>query len=327
MKPTTVMRAWAVRGVALICVSIAAASTANAADTFPSHPVRIIVPAAPGGALDLTTRLVAAKMGEKLGQTVIVDNRPGGDSMTGTRQAKDAPADGYTILATANGFSLLPFLKLDPGYDPLKDFTGLGLMIRSPMVMDVGVNQPDRTVKDFIAHARSGNLTFASGGVGGPPHVAALMFFQAAGVDVTHVPYKGNGAAMPDVIAGRVNTIFDGYISSASFIKSGKLRPLAVTSATRMAVMPDVPTFLEQGVNYTYSLWLGLVVPAGTPKDAVQKLSEALQYATTSKELDDRFRSEGSDPSFLTPEAFNVYLTNEVVQMGKLASELKLPKE
>jgi tripartite-type tricarboxylate transporter receptor subunit TctC len=321
------MRAWAMRGAALLSLALAAASSAAAADAFPSHPVRIIVPASPGGALDLTTRLVAAKMSEKLGQTVIVDNRPGGDSILGTRLAKEAPADGYTILATANGFSLLPFLKLDPGYDPLKDFTGLGLMIRSPMVMDVGVNQPERTVKDFIAEAKGGRLTFASGGVGGPPHVAAVMFFQAAGLDVTHVPYKGNGAAMPDVISGRVNTIFDGYISSAAFIKGGKLRPLAVTSAQRMAVMPEVPTFVEQGVDYTYTLWLGLVMRAGTPQDAVQKLSEALKYATSSKELDERFRSEGSDPSFVTPNEFNDYLTKEVAQMGKLASELRLPKE
>ncbi|QDL39838.1 tripartite tricarboxylate transporter substrate binding protein [Rhodoferax sediminis] len=275
----------------------------------------------------MTTRLVAQKMAEKLGQSVIVDNRPGGDTLLGTRMVKDAPADGYTLLAQANGFTLLPFTKREPGYDPVKDFSGLGFMTRSAMILDTGAGQPDRTLPDLIARAKKEPLTFASGGTGGPPHIACAMFLQAAGVNMLHVPYKGNGAALPDVVADRVNMICDGYISSAAFLQSGRLRALAVTSPERIAPLPNVPTFVEQGVNYTYSLWLGLLVKAGTPKDVVQKLSDALHYALTSKELSERFRSEGSDPSFVTPQAFDQYLAKEYSQMAKVASDLKLPRE
>ena len=267
--------------------------TSSAAEAFPTKPIRIIVPAAAGGALDSTTRLVAQKMSEKLGQQVLVDNRAGADTLLGTRAVKDAPADGYTILAQANGLSLLPFIRIDPGYDPLKDFTGLGFMTRAPMIMEVGAEQPDRTVADFIARAKANKLSYASAGTGGPPHVAAALFLQTVGLDVMHVPYRGNAAALPDVAGGRVEMIFDGYISSIPYLQSGKLRPLAVTSPTRIAPLPNVPTFIEQGINYTYTLWLGLLVRTGTPKDVVQRLSDALRFALGSKELSDRFRSEG----------------------------------
>jgi len=266
-------------------------------------------------------------MSEKLGQTIIVDNRPGADTLTGTRQAKEAAADGYTILAQANGFSSLPTVRRDPGYDPLKDFTPIGLMLRSPLVMSVGAEQPDRTLADFVARAKSHKLTYATGSVGGPTHIAAAMFIQAAGLDVALVPYKGAGLAMTDVVSGRVDMIFDGYISSSGHLKSGRLRPLAVTSLARIAPLPGVPTFQEQGLNFTYALWLGLVAKSGTPKEAIGRLSDALAYALNSKDLNARFRAEGSDPSFVTPEEFGRYLKNEVTQMAKLASDLNLPKE
>jgi tripartite-type tricarboxylate transporter receptor subunit TctC len=241
---------------------------AKAADVYPNKPVRFIVPAAPGGALDLTTRLVAQKMSERPGQTILVENRPGGDTLIGTRVVKDAPSDGYTVLATANGFTLLPNMRVDPGYDPLKDYTAVGFMTRSPMILEAGSDRADKTLADFAARAkaRPGALSYGHAGVGSPPHIAAAGFVQSAGLNIVHVPYKGNGAALPDVIGGRLDIIVDGYISSSSFIKAGKLRPLAVSSPTRMASLPDVPTFMEQGFNYTYTLWLGLVARAGVSK-------------------------------------------------------------
>jgi tripartite-type tricarboxylate transporter receptor subunit TctC len=311
----------------LVAAALALGATSAAADAFPSKPIRIIVPSAPGGALDVTTRLVAQKMSETLGQSVIVDNRAGGDTLIGTRQAKDAAADGYTILAQANGFVTLPAVKRDPGYDPLKDFTPIGLMLRAPMVMYVGADQPDRTLSDFVARAKSHKLTYATGSVGGPTHVAAAMFLQAAGLNVTLIPYKGAGPAMTDVISGRVDMIFDGYMSSSGQLKSGRLRPLAVTSATRVGPLPGVPTFQEQGMDFNYSLWLGLVAKSGTPKEVIQRLSDALGYALNSKDLNARFQAEGSDPSFVTPEEFGRYLKNEMNQMAKVAGDLNLPKD
>ena len=326
MKPRS-LKCILAHGIAALAISLAGGS-AVAADDFPNKPVRIIIPAAAGGSLDITTRLIAQKMTEKLGQQVIVENRPGADTLLGTRVAKDAPADGYTILGQANSFSLLPHIRLDPGYDPLKDFVGLGIMTTAPYVMAVGADQPDRTVKEFVARGKTTTLSNASGGTATPQHVAALMFFQMAGLkDVTMVQYKGAGAALPDVVAGRVSVIFDGYISSKSFISTGKLIPLAVTSPTRIAPLPNVPTFVESGYDFTFKFWLGLLVRTGTPKDAVQRLSEALQYALSNKELAERFRSEGADPSYVSPEDFNALLRKEYSDMGKLATDLKFEKQ
>lgn len=304
-------------------------SAAIAADTFPSKPVRIIVPSAPGGALDLTTRLVALKMGDYLKQPVIVDNRPGGDTLIGVRLVKDSPADGYTLLSSANGLTLLPQTKANPGFDPVKDFAGIGFMTRSPLILEVGATLPDKNLAEFMARAKAhpGKLSYGHAGVGTPPHIAAAGFLQAAGLDVMSVPYKGNSAAFPDVIGNRLQMIVDGYISSASFIETGKLRPLAVSSAARISALPNVPTFQEQGINYTYTLWLGLLTASGTPKNVVNKLSEALRYATSTPELKQRFQSEGSDTTYVSPQDFDEYIAKETKDMVKLAADLKLPKE
>lgn len=313
--------------ITVATVALAFGASPVAARTYPTRPVRIIVPAAVGGGLDLTTRLVAQKMSEKLGQPVIVENRPGADTLLGTRIVKSLPADGYTILAQANGFSVLPAMKLDPGYDPLKDFTGIGPMLRAPQIMVVGASQPDRTLQDFVARAKSGKLLYASAGVGGPPHIGAALFLQQTHLDVEHVPYKGNGAALPDVAGGRVPMIFGAYVAMAPYIQGGQLRPLGVTGNARIAALPSVPTFKEQGVDYTYYFWLGLLARAGTPHEVVEVLSEALRYATTSKDLAERFRAEGSEPMSISPREFDDYLTKEVAQMARLMADLKVVKQ
>lgn len=308
---------------------LAGAWGAAAAEPFPVKPIRIILPSAPGGALDITTRLVAQKMGEKLGQSIVVDNRPGGDTLLGTRLAKDAPADGYTLLAQANGFTALPALKLEPGYDPIKHFTAIGPMLRSAQVMWTGTEQPDRGVADFVARAKAnpGKLNYAHGGLGWPLHLGAAQFVSQTGIDVPAVPYKGSGAALPDVASGRVEVLFAGYSGGAPYLQGGKLKPLGVTGTQRLAALPDVPTFKEQGVAFTYYFWLGLLAPAGTPKEAVQKLAEALKYATSSKELTERFRAEGSEPMPASPEEFNAYLAKEVADTARLMRDQKVQKE
>ncbi|WP_137894463.1 tripartite tricarboxylate transporter substrate-binding protein [Ramlibacter sp. 2FC] len=315
-------------GLTALALAFAATGQALAADPWPtSKPIRIIVPVPPGGAMDVTTRLVALKMSEKLGQQIIIDNRPGGDTTLGTRLVKEAPADGYTILSQSNPFSTQPRLKQNPGYDPLKDFIPLGPMLRGPIIVEVGGGQPDQALKDFIARAKATPLQFASPGIGSAPHIAGELMLVNAGVKAEHIPYKGASAAYPDVVAGRVPIFFDGYAGSAPFLKDGKMRALAVTGPSRIAPLPNVPTLVEQGINVTYTYWLGLIVKAGTPADVVQRLSDSLKYATSSKDLVDRFVADGTDPTFMTPTEFGDYISKEIEQFGKLANDLKLAKE
>jgi tripartite-type tricarboxylate transporter receptor subunit TctC len=316
-----IARSLAVIGIALCQLAPAAAQE------WPTRPLRIIVPVPPGGAMDITTRLVAQKMGEKLGQSIIVDNRPGGDTLLGTRMVKDAPADGYTILAQSNGFSSQPALKSDPGYDPLKDFAPLGVMVRGPLIVENGIEAPDKTLKDYIARSKAGNVNYASPGIGTAPHFAAAMMMLKAGLPNTHLPYKGASAAYADLIAGRVGLYFDGYAGSAPYIKSGKFRALAITGPARIPNLPDVPTLVEQGVDVTYLYWLGLIVKAGTPAPVVQKLSDALRYALSTPDLQERFRADGVDPTFMTPAEFTELIRKEVVDVAKLVGELKLAKD
>lgn len=314
------------RGLAALLIGIAAALPAWSQD-YPTRPIRIIVPVPAGGAMDMTARLVALKMSEKLGQNIIIDNRPGGDTTLGTRLVKDAPADGYTILAQSNTFSSQPALKADPGYDPLKDFTPLGPMVRGPVIVELGAGQPDKSLKDFIDRARTSQLTYASPGIGSAPHLAAAKLMSKLDLNVMHVPYKGAAAAYPDVLTGRVGLFVDGYAGSAPYLSTGKMRALAVTGPARISVLPDVPTLLEQGIDVTYSYWLGLIVKAGTPSNVVAKLSDALKYATSTKELVERFRADGVDPTFMTPVEFRDYIAKEVVDSAKLIADLKIPKE
>lgn len=320
-------KAWGVllRTIAT-CVACAGAMSAHGAGEYPAKPIRFIVGTAPGGATDLTTRLVAQKMSEKLGQSIIVENRPGGDTLVAVRYVKDQPADGYTILAQSLNFTATPYTRLDPGY-AMKDFTGVGMMTRVPFIMLVGGEEPVRTVSDYVARAKAMPLSYGHGGVAGAPQIAAETFLKAYKLNVQAIPYKGNGAVMPDVVAGRLSMFFDAYISSASFIKSGRMRALAVAAPQRIPAAPDIPTFKEQGLDFNYSVWLGLVAKAGTPPEAVARLSEALQYALNSRELSERFKADGAEATFMTPAAFTDYLNREYTEMAKVAADLKFSKE
>jgi len=316
-------------GLAATVLLFAGLSSAMATDQFPTKTVRMVVPAAAGGLADVTARQLALKISATLGQPVIVDNRPGGDTLLGTRMVKDAPADGYTLLLQGDGITVYPALKKEPGYDYERDFTAVGGIFRMPLLMVVGAQQPDQTLQDFIARAKANpnKLSYGSGGTGSGPHVGAALFLRRAGLDVMHVPYKGNSAAMPDVISGRVDMIFDVYATSIGYIKAGKLRALAVSSSTRHPSLPDVPTLAERGVpNATYTSWLALFVPAATPKDVVQRLSEALHSAVSSKDLYDRFRSDGNEPILMSADEFHNAVKTQLGQTDKLLKDLGLPK-
>jgi tripartite-type tricarboxylate transporter receptor subunit TctC len=303
---------------------------AVAADAYPTRPVRILVNTGPGGLVDLTTRLVAEKMKETLGQSVVVENRAGGDGLVGIVAAKDSKPDGYTLLATAATIAIQPAVKRDPGYDLEKDFIGIGPMLRSPYMIVVGAREPDKTLADFIARAKKSpeNMSYASAGVGTGTHMAAALFLKQAGLNLLHVPYKGNGPAMPDVMAGRVSMIFEAYNSGMSKVKDGTLRALGVTSTERLPGLPDVPTIAEQGIpNYSYYVYIGLLAPSGTPKDVIDRLSGALQSTLSDNEVQQRFREGGGEAMIMPPEKFNEFLKQDLVQTSRFVQELGIEKK
>jgi tripartite-type tricarboxylate transporter receptor subunit TctC len=311
-------------GFALCCTSAAVA-----ADAFPSRPIRIIVTSAAGGFVDVTTRYISRYMSEKLGQPVIVENRTGAGGIVAIRAVKAAPPDGYTLLASVNTVTIQQSVTENPGYDVATDFAGVGPINRAAFLLVTSTSQPDKTLGDMLARAKANpaKLTYASAGMGSTTHLGTALFGQRAGVQITHVPYKGNSAAWPDVIAGRVGMIIEPWGTAAPMIRDGRMKVLGVTSTKRLDVLPDVPTIAEQGVPYNFYLWAGLLAPKGTPKEAIDKLSAALQGALTVPAVKDRFREEGSEVMSMTPDEFTTFLKGEAADMAKLVAQIGLQKE
>ncbi|WP_179403751.1 tripartite tricarboxylate transporter substrate-binding protein [Burkholderia guangdongensis] len=307
------------------------AASASASDQFPSRPVHIVVAMAPGGMVDTVTRLLAAKLGQSLGQPVIIENRGGGGGLVGIRYVKDARPDGYTLLATsADTIGLQSAVRRDPGFVLRKDFTGVGPMVESPLLLDVGASQPFKTFGELTAYAKANpdKLSYGSGGVGSATHFAAAAFLQRTALKMMHVPFKGNGEALPEVMSGRISVIFDAPVSSSPYLKAGKMRALAVTSPKRLAALPDVPTVAETGYpNYSYVLYQGLMAPAGTPPAVIQRLSAALQAAVSDKALAERLWSYGLEPVTMSPTEFTDLLLKNEAEKAKLAAYVGMPKQ
>lgn len=306
------------------------ATTAFAADAYPSKPVRIIVNSAPGALLDVTTRSVAQQMAEDLGQPVIVENMAGAAGMLGIRYVKAQKPDGYTILATANTLALAQATKLEPGYDLVRDFTGIGMMNKAPLLMVGFSAQPDKSLPQLVAHAKAspGSMTYATAGVGTSTHMAAALFVHQAGIRMLHVPYKGNAGAMPDVLGGRVNMIFDGVNSSGPYVQDGKLRAFAVSSPKRLPAFPDIPTLAEQGLpNYSFHVYMGLAAPAGTPAPVVMRLAKALKAAQASQAVRERFRKDCAEAGNMSAEEFTAFLRHDLQRNIKVVADLGIPKE
>lgn len=306
------------------------ATASFGADQFPAKPIRIIVTSVAGGLLDAQTRSAAKKMGDLLGQSVVVENKPGAGGLVAIRYVKAAPPDGYTLLATPNTIAIQQVIAQDPGYDIERDFAGIGPLTRSAHLLVESPDQPDKSLGDFMARAKAnpGKLTYASAGIGTATHLGAASFVQRTGLQIEHVPYQGNPAAWPDVVSKRVDMIFEPYGSGAGMIRSGKFKALAVASSKRLEALPDVPTFAEQGVpNFTAYSWFGLIVPAKTPKDVVAKLAGAMRAAMASTELQEKFRTDGSEVMSMSPEEFNKFLKSEVADISKLITQIGLPKQ
>ena len=293
------------------------------AQGYPSKPVRIVVPLVPGGNLDIVARAVGQRLGEGLGQQVIVENRPGASSLVGTQYVAKSAADGYTLLAMANTFASVPSVIANPGYDPIKDFTGVTLTCKVAQVLVVTPALPVKSVKELVALAKSrpGELSYGSSGNGSTGHFAAELFNQKAGLKMLHVPYKGNAQALVDIIAGQVMMMYDQVSTSHPHVKAGKLKALAVTSSTRSSLFPDLPTVDEAGVKgYEAITYNGLLAPAGTPREVLARLQSEVAKAVAVPAMRNNFLERGVElAASSSPDEFTAYIRNDVAASAKLA--------
>jgi tripartite-type tricarboxylate transporter receptor subunit TctC len=275
----------------LVGVTVLAAMVSGSAAEFPTRPIRVVVPYAAGGPTDIVGRVVADFLGKDLGQAAFVENKPGAQGAIGAETVARSEADGYTILVVAASMIVLnPLLYKKLSYDPVKDFRMLALITEVPVVMEVHPSVPARTVAEFVAYAKknSGKLTFGSAGTGGTIHLAGEMFKQMAGIDMTHVPYKGAAPALADLLAGNIQVMFDSLGTALPPVRSGMLRALGVSSARRISDLPDVPTIAESGYpDYLVSVWFGVAAPARLPDKVAQALKGSLDRAMN----DDAFRT------------------------------------
>jgi len=308
-----------------LSVTALAAGPAAHAQNYPSKPIRLIVPLVPGGNLDIVARAVAAPLGESLGQQIIVENRPGASSLVGTQFVAKAPADGYTLLAIANTFATVPSLMKNSGYDAIKDFVGVSLTCLVPQVLVVTPSLPVRTVKDLVAlgKARPGQLAYGTSGAGSTGHIAAELLSLQSGIKMLHVPYKGNAATIVDVIAGNVQLMFDQVSTSKSYVDSGRLRALGVTSLKRSPLYPDVPTINESGLKgYEEITFNGLLAPAGTPREALIRVQSEVARIVRLPDLRKRYLERGIElTASASPEEFTAYVKAEFEKKAKLARE------
>jgi tripartite-type tricarboxylate transporter receptor subunit TctC len=301
------------------------------AQTYPSKPIRLIVPFAAGGGNDAVARLVGKRLADGLGQPVVVDNRPGAGGVVGAELAAKAAPDGYTLfLGGVGSHAINPSLHEKLPYDPVKDFAPVELLAQAPLVLVVHPSVPARDIAEFIAYARAhpGKLNFASNGNGSSSQLAAVMFDSMAGVDMVHVPYKGLSPALTDLLSGQVQLMFSSVVAILPHIKSGKLRGLATTGAKRLASLPELPTIAESGLpGYEASSWYGILAPAGTPRDIVMKLNAGLTAALEQPEVRASLVNEGAEPVGGTPEQFAAHIRSEKERLGKLIRDAKIRLE
>jgi tripartite-type tricarboxylate transporter receptor subunit TctC len=292
-----------------------------AGQAYPSKAIRFIVPFAPGGGNDILGRVVAQKLNQSFGVPVVVDNRPGAGGTLGTDLTAKSQPDGYTILI--NNLSVAVNVTLYPKlpFDPLKDLQPISLVGRQPNILVVHPTLPAKSWKELqaLAKQRPGQLSFSSGGVGSSSHLAGELLKVVAGVDMVHVPYKGMGPALIDLISGQVQLAMATLASALPHIRNQRMRPLAVSTATRVAVVPDVPTLQEAGLRaYEHSTWYGLFVPAATPRPVVDRLNESVRKIVASDDVKQKFSPQGVEPASNSPEEFRAYLTAEIAKWAKV---------
>ena len=307
------------RAAALMLLCLTA--QAVLAQTWPSKPIRYVVPFPPAGATDILARWAAEKLTPALGQQVVVENRPGAAGNLGTDLVAKSAPDGHTILMLTVAQSISESLYTKLPYSRQRDLAPVALIARVPNVMEVHPSVPAKTVKEFIALAKSrpSQINYASSGSGTSIHMSAELFKMLTGVDIVHITYKGSGPALTDLMAGQVSVMFDNLPSSMAFIKSGRLRPIAITTAARYPGLPDLPTVAESGVpGYEASAWFGIVAPAGTPRDIITRLNAETNRAVNLPDMHERFAQQGAIPAPGTPEDFGAHIRAEIAKWAKV---------
>jgi len=317
------------RAIALCAVAatLALGATQAAAQAYATKPIRLVIAFPPGGTSDFVGRVIADKLSQFLGQPIVIDNRPGATGLIGTQAVQQAAPDGYTLLLAPSDFTLAPGLQAKPPYDPVKDFAAIGLFINYPHVLVAYPGLPANNAKELIALAKAkpGELNFASGGSGGSNHISGVAFTHAAGIELTHVPYKGNGPAITDLLADRVQLLFTSIGPVEGHLKAGKLKAIAVTGPKRLAALPDVPTVSEIALpGYEFMTWYGLAAPAGTPKPIIDRLNADLRKTMASPEVMEKLASIGGDLTVNSPDEFAAMIKSEVGRWHKLAKDTNL---
>ena len=295
------------------------------AQTYPNKPIRVVVPYPPAGTPDILIRELGPRLSAILGQQIIVDNRPGAGGNIGSELVAKSVPDGYTlIMGTVATHSINQSLYKKLTFDPIKDFAPVALIATMPNVLVVNNDFPAKSVKDVIAIAKAkpGAVLYASGGNGTSHHLGGAMFEKMAGVDMTHVPYKGAGQALPDLIGGQTNIMFDNITSSMPHIKSGKLRVLAVTTLKRSPALPDIPTVNESGVpGFEMSAWFGLLAPAKTPPEIIDRLNKAMNQILQTAEVKELLAKQGAEVAITTPTEFASYIKERTEKMAKVVKD------
>jgi tripartite-type tricarboxylate transporter receptor subunit TctC len=316
--------------VAVAMTTLIAAGAA--AQNFPSKPVHLVVPYPPGGATDVLARLVGDKLATRIGQQVVLENKPGAGGNIAANLIAKAPADGYTLLmANHPGLTTAPGLTKDPGFDPVKDFAAVGLLATQTMLLNLHPSIPSNTVSEFVAYVKTqpGKLNYATPGLGTPHHLAMEMFKQMAGIDLVHVPYKGGAPAMQDVVAGQAQVMFASYVIAGTHLQAGKLKAIAGSGRERTTQMPSVPTIGEQGYpGFDVTSWFGVVAPAGTPPAAISRLNQEMNTVLALPEVKEQLLKIGFDPApAMTAAQFGAMIKNDTETWGRVIREAKITAE
>ena len=317
------------RWICAFALALLAVTTAHA-QSYPSRPIKIVVPYPPGGFNDTLGRTLAAKFTEAWGQPAVVENKPGGNTLIGNDFVAKSPPDGYTLLMVAFPFSVVPSLFKTMPYNTVNDFAPVILAASSANLLVVNPSLPVKSVGELLALAKSkpGSLSYASTGNGSSNHISMELFKTLAGVDILHVPYKGSAPAVTDLLGGQVQLMFDNTPNVLPHVKAGKLRALGSSRTKRDALTPDVPTIAEAGVpGYDLSVWFGMVAPAGTPKEVVQKLNAEVIKILAMPDVRERFLAQGVEPQGSTPEQFAEHIRSQMAKWGKLVQDAGVKAE
>lgn len=317
----------------LLCHGLAAAFLLGAvpfagAQDYPTRPVRVVAPFAPGGGTDITSRILADGMSQVMGQTFVVDNRPGAGSVLGTDIVAKATPDGHTVLVTtiSMAFNVALYKKLP--FDTLRDLAPITLVADQPNILVAHPSLPAKTLPEFIALARAqpGKLNYGSAGIGSGTHLAMELLLLSQKADLVHVPYKGTGPALTAVLGNEISVFFSTFASALPHVKSGRVHAIAVTSAKRADALPQVPTVAEQGVSgYDYSTWYGLLAPGSTPRPIINRLNQAALKVLATPEIRKRYTSQGLNPRSMTPDEFAAYVRSETEKWVKVVRAAKIP--